>query len=147
MGILVILSSLGRQKTNPIKANFGVSKMHHKSKSNKSDQIACLNRHPVRVLSVPFDVAADGIRQGNGHGIAGQMFFERSFKVVDRYFARIARIIHAPASVNEPAVLAEYKRNRKSTLLQRILFNVDIKKYHISSFYWTLPVKTIQNSI
>ncbi len=79
-----------------------------------SDQIACLNRNPVLVLSVPFDIAADGICQRNGHGFAGQMFFERSFEVVDRYFARIAGIIHAPAGVNEPAVFVEYEKVRRS---------------------------------
>ena len=85
-----------------------------------SDQITCLNRHPVRVLSVPFDVAADGICQRNGHGLAGQMFFERFFEVVNLHSACIARIIHAPAGVNEPAVFVEYEKVRRSQCTIRL---------------------------
>ena len=80
----------------------------------KSDQITRLDRHPVLVLSVPFDIAADGICHRNGHGPAGQMFFERSFKVVDHNSARIAGIINAPAGINEPAVLIENVKMRRS---------------------------------
>jgi hypothetical protein len=114
MGILVLLGGFGQQKTNPIKANFKNPKMQPNAENlYKSDQITCLNRHPVLILSVPFDVAAYGICQRNGHGPAGQMLFERSFKVVDCYFALIAGIINAPAGVNEPEVFVEYVKVRR----------------------------------
>ena len=97
------------------KPNFEVSKIQPNAENwYKSDQIACFNRHPMRVFAVPFDVAADGIRQWNGHGFAGQMLFERSFNIVDCYFALIAGTIHAPAGVNKPAIFVEYVKMRSS---------------------------------
>ncbi len=90
----------------------------------KSDQITCLNRHPVRVFAIPFDVAANGICQRNGHGFAGQMFFERSFEVIDCNFALIARIINAPAGVNEPVVFVEYVKVRRSQCTIRLSYRL-----------------------
>jgi len=104
-----------------------------------SDQITCLDRHPVRVLSVPFDVAADGICQRNGHGLAGQMFFERSFEVVNLHSACIARIIHAPAGVNEPAVFVEYEKmrcpQRAIRLRNRLRLVIKIEPWEFALFH------------
>ena len=61
----------------------------------------------MRVFAIPFDIAADRIGQRNAHRLAVQMLLKRSFKIVDYYLARIARIVDAPAGINEPAVFVE----------------------------------------
>ena len=77
-----------------------------------SDQIAGLDGHPVRVFAVPFDIAAYRVCKGDRYRFAGYVFFQRSFKVVGRHPARLARIIYAAAGVNEPALFVKYEKMR-----------------------------------
>ena len=48
-------------------------------------QVAGIGGHPVGVLAVPLDIAADGIGQGHAQRSSGQMITQGAFQIVNRY--------------------------------------------------------------
>ena len=50
---------------------------------NQSDQVTSLGRHPVRILSFPFDVAANGICLSYGDRLSGGQLPEYNVQIVD----------------------------------------------------------------
>ena len=68
----------------------------------------------MRILSFPFDIAANGIGQRYAHASSGQMFFENSFEIIRAHFTRVARIIDPATRVNEREIFVEDVKMRGS---------------------------------
>ncbi len=61
----------------------------------------------MRILSRPFDIAADGIGQRNTHWFSGQKFLQSCFKIIYGHFTSVKRIIDPSTGVNERKVVIE----------------------------------------
>ena len=83
----------------PRQLNDGRDDFHGKD-GEKLSQGARIRRHPMRILSFPFNAAADGIRHGNGNRLAVGGFAEGARQIMDGGFFRRQRIIHGAADVN-----------------------------------------------
>lgn len=54
----------------------------------------------MSIAVLPFDIAADGVGQGDGNGFSVEVFLYGSFQIVDGHFAGITWIVNAAAGVN-----------------------------------------------
>lgn len=61
----------------------------------------------MRIFPFPFDIAADGIGEGNGDGFAGEEFSNGAVEVVSFDFFWEAGIVNAATGVNEFARFVE----------------------------------------